>query len=77
VQSTSHRRLNAATTGIRAVKPLGVQFAVFAPALTSVKVSLIISTLLGYTHSLVVAAVQVAIATNLTLLGLGAGIGSL
>jgi Baseplate J-like protein len=67
--------LTAAANAVNAVKPLGVQFGIFAPLLVTVNASLIISCLPGYTPSVVVAAVQVAIATNLTLLGLGAGTG--
>ncbi len=66
--------LNTAAAALQANKPLGVQFAVFAPTLTTINVSLIIATLPGYVHANVVAAVQVALAASLTGLGLGAGL---
>jgi uncharacterized phage protein gp47/JayE len=66
--------LAAATTAVQAVKPLGVQFAVYAPVIVSANVGMTLTTAAGYTHSAVVAQVSSLLATNITGLGLGSGL---
>lgn len=66
--------LAAARVALNAVKPLGCWFGVFGPNLVNANVSLIIATLPGYTHSIVVGNVFARIQANILALGLGAGI---
>ena len=72
--SPSSAFLTAATTAIDAVKPLGVNFSVFAPHLVSANVNLTLTTAAGYLHSLVVGEVSALISANIAALGLGAGL---
>jgi uncharacterized phage protein gp47/JayE len=60
--------------GPAGVKPLGVNFSVFAPNLVSANVNMTLTTAAGYTHSLVVAQVSSLIAANIFALGLGNGL---
>ena len=66
--------LAAATAAVKAVKPLGVQFAVYTPALTTANVSMILTTAPGYSHLIVVAQASSLIASNIASLGLGASL---
>lgn len=63
-----------ARVALNAVKPLGCWFGVFGPNLVSANVSLIIATLPGFTHSVVVGNVFALIQANILALGLGSGL---
>lgn len=56
---------------ILAVRPLGVQFALFAPVVIQANVSMQLTTSPGYQHNVVVAQVEAAIVFNINALGLG------
>ncbi|WP_024516863.1 baseplate J/gp47 family protein [Bradyrhizobium sp. Tv2a-2] len=59
------------TDAANAVRPLGIQCAVFPTVLFTANVQMQITTLQGYNHDVVVAQVSNAVATNINLLGLG------
>ena len=59
------------TEAAQAVRPLGVQCAVFAPVVITANVSMQLTTAAGYDHNTVVAQVAAAVATNINSLGLG------
>src|SRR5690348_13551664 len=63
--------LAAVTTAANAVRPLGVQCAVFPPTVIYANVSMTITTATGYDHNTVVAEVVAAIQNNINSLGLG------
>lgn len=69
--SPSSTFLANVTTAVLAVNPLGIQFAVFAPVVTTANVSMTITTASGYTHANVVASVATLITANINALGLG------
>ena len=66
--------LAAATVAVQSSKPLGVNFSVFGPAITTVNVNATITSLPGYTHTNVAAAASAAIAAGIQGLGLGNGL---
>ena len=72
--SPSSTFLASATTAVKAVKPLGVQFAVYAPTIVTANVGMILTTAAGYSHTAVVASVASLLATNVAALGLGAAL---
>lgn len=61
----------AVTTAANAVRPLGIQCAVFLPVILTVNVSMQLTTLNGYDHDTVVAQVAALVALNINSLGLG------
>jgi len=63
--------LQMIVTAADAVRPLSIQFAVFAPTVIFATPSLQIATATGYDHATVVAAVSATIALNINNLGLG------
>lgn len=63
--------LAAVTTAANAVRPLGVQCAVFPPTVIFADVSMTLTTASGYDHDTVVAQVVAAITDNINALGLG------
>jgi uncharacterized phage protein gp47/JayE len=63
--------LAAVTTAVNAVRPLGIQCAVFPPIILTATVSMQLTTLNGYNHNTVVAQVAALVATNINSLGLG------
>jgi len=63
--------LNVITLAANAVRPLGIQCAVFAPVTLFADVSMQITTAAGYDHNTVAAQVAAAIAFNINSLGLG------
>lgn len=63
--------LQTVTDAANAVRPLGIQCAVFPPVVLTATVSLQISTATGYDHNTVVAQVAAAVANNINGLGLG------
>lgn len=63
--------LQTITTAANAVRPLGIQCAVFSPVILIANVSMTITTATGYDHNFVVAQVAALIATNINSLGLG------
>lgn len=69
--SPSPAFLATITTAAQAVRPLGIQCAVFAPVLMTANVAMQLTTLPGYVHSVVVAQAAALIATNINSLGLG------
>lgn len=73
--SPSSDFLAMARVAIDAVRPLGVWFGVFAPALVTANVSMILSPVLpGFTRSAVIAQVAALVQRNIVALGLGAGL---
>ena len=63
--------LNAIVNAAQAVRPLGIQCAVFPPSIVFATPSLQIATAAGYNHATVVAQVSAVIANNINSLGLG------
>jgi phage-related baseplate assembly protein len=63
--------LTTITNAANAVRPLGIQCAVFAPVILTANVSMTLTTAFGYDHNTVVAQVAALIATNINSLGLG------
>lgn len=63
--------LTSITNAANAVRPLGVQFAVFAPVIIFADVSMVIKTAPNYNHSTIIAQVAAIIALNINNLGLG------
>lgn len=63
--------LAAVTTAANAVRPLGVQCAVFPPTVIYANVAMSITTATGYDHDTVVAQVVATITNNINALGLG------
>lgn len=61
----------AITTAANAVRPLGIQCAVFAPTIITANVSMQVATLSGYDHDTVVAQVVALITNNINAIGLG------
>lgn len=59
------------TAAAQAVRPLGIQCAVFPPVVILANVSMQLTTAAGYIHNVVVAQVAAAIALNINSLGLG------
>jgi hypothetical protein len=59
------------TTAMTAVRPLGIQGAVFPPVVITANVSMQIKTATGFTHNVVVAQVAAILALNINSLGLG------
>lgn len=59
------------TAAAQAVRPLGIQCAVFRPTVLIANVSLQVATLPGYDHNTVLAQVSAKIATSINSLGLG------
>lgn len=66
--------LTAISNAAQAVRPLGIQFSVFAPTVVEASVSMQITTATGYVHNTVVAQVSATVATNINSLGLGVGL---
>jgi phage-related baseplate assembly protein len=66
--------LTSITNAVQSTRPLGMQAAVFAPAITTANVSMTITTATGYDHATVVGQVGVLIAANINALGLGVGL---
>jgi uncharacterized phage protein gp47/JayE len=66
--------LTAATNAVNSVRPLGVNFSVFAPDLVSANVGMILTTASGYNHTAVVNQVLALLSANIIALGLGAGL---
>jgi uncharacterized phage protein gp47/JayE len=65
---------NAVAAAIEQVRALGIRFAVFAPIVTTVNVSMTITEATGLDHGTVVAAVGVALTNFVNGLGLGNGL---
>ncbi len=63
--------LNLVIAAAQAVRPLGIQCAVFPPTVVMATPSLQIATASGYDHATVVSQVSATIATNINSLGLG------
>lgn len=63
--------LTTITAAAQAVRPLGVQCAVFSPVVLTANVSMQLTTALGYDHNTVVAQVAALVAFNINALGLG------
>lgn len=59
------------SNAINAIRPLGSTFGVHAPVVVSVSVAMTITTLAGYVHGTVTAAVQTALQSYINTLGLG------
>jgi hypothetical protein len=66
--------LAAATNALQANKPLGVQFAVYAPALVTASIGTILTTAPGYNHGTVAGQVALLYAANILALNLGNGL---
>lgn len=69
--SPSAAFLQTVTDAANAVRPLGIQCAVFAPTILIANVGMQIKTAMGYDHNTVVAQVAALIALNINSLGLG------
>lgn len=69
--SPSAAFLSLITSAAQAVRPLSIQFTVFAPTVVLANISMQITTLTGYDHNTVVAQVAAAVALNTNSLGLG------
>lgn len=69
--SPSAAFLAMVTTAAFAVRPLGIQCAVFAPQILTANVGMQLITAQGYDHNTVVAQVAALVATNINSLGLG------
>lgn len=69
--SPSPAFLQTVRDAVEAVRPLGIQAAVFAPQILFASVTMQITTALGYDHNTVVAQVQATIGLNINSLGLG------
>ena len=63
--------LLSVTNAVNSVRPLGIQFTVFAPTVVLANVSMTLTTATGFTHNVVVAQVAALIALNINNLGLG------
>ena len=66
--------LNAVSSAIDAVRPLGSTFGVFAPVVVTPAISMTITTASGYTHSTIAATVQAALLAYINALNMGQGI---
>jgi len=64
--------LSTVSNAIDAVRPIGSTFGVFAPIVETANVAMTLTTAVGYTHSVVVAAVQAALLSYINGLPIGA-----
>ncbi|WP_439398735.1 baseplate J/gp47 family protein [Bradyrhizobium sp. PMVTL-01] len=69
--SPSASFIQMVTDAANAVRPLGIQCAVFLPQILTANVSMQIKTAIGYDHNTVVAQVQALLGVNIKQLGLG------
>jgi uncharacterized phage protein gp47/JayE len=69
--SPSGTFISTVSNAIDAVRPVGSTFGVFAPVLLTANVAMTLTTASGYTHSVVVAAVQAALQSYINALPIG------